>query len=411
MSRRGNGEGSIYQRKDGRWVSVINLGYREGKRHRKYVYGETRSEVQKKLTRELNGQQLGLPATTERTTVKDWLTAWLQLQEPPARKPKAYTAYENHVRLHLVPGLGHIRLTKLQPQDVREFMRDRASAGLSAKSIGHYRTTLSTALNMALHDGILARNVAALAKPPRIEKPELRVFTKSEALQFLQIVKGHRLEALFTVALALGLREGEVLGLRWQDVDLDRGTLTVIKALQRVKRPGEKKSKLELLEPKTPRSRRTIALPKMAISALRSHRQHQQNERRVSGDGWRDSGMVFTTTIGTMLDQRNLLRTFYGIINTPDPTDSEPDPQKKRKLLPKVRFHDLRHSAATLLLVQGVHPRLVMELLGHSSINVTMNTYSHVLDDMKREIAQKTDEVFNPVDVKLAVKSKNETIN
>ena len=411
MSRRGNGEGSVFQRKDGRWVSVIDFGYRNGKRHRKSIYGATRTEVQKQLTRELRGQQLGLPATSERTTVKEWLTAWLKMQEPPARKPKAYTAYENHVRLHLLPALGNIRLTKLQPQDVRQFMREKATQGLSAKSICHYRTTLCTALNVAVHDGLIFRNAAALAKPPRVDKPVLRILDKEEALHFLAAVNGHRLEAMFTVALALGMREGEILGLRWQDVDLDAGSLHVVCALQRIKRPGEKKSKLELISPKTERGRRTIALPQVATSALQAHRSRQQRERELCGERWRDTGMVFTTSIGTMLDQRNMLRTFYDILNTPDPADPEPDPKKKRKLLPRLRFHDLRHSAATLLLVQGVHPRYIMELLGHSSINVTMNTYGHVLDDMKRETARQTDAVFSPVAVKLAVKPKAAKVN
>ncbi len=409
--RRGNSEGSIYQRSDGRWVSVIDLGYRDGKRHRKSIYGKTRKEVQKKLTRALNAKEQGLPVTPERLTVEDWLTTWLKHQEPPARKPKTYTAYENHLRLHLVPALGQIRLAKLQPDDVREFMRAKAAAGFAPKSIAHFRNTLRTALNLAIEDGVIFRNVAALAKPPRVDKPVLRVFTKEEALRFLEVVKGHRLEALFRVALSLGMREGEALGLRWEDIDLEAGKLHIVHSLQRVKRPGQKKSKLELLSPKTDGSRRTIMLPQVLLSPLLAHRTRQQQERAVCGEGWQDTGMVFTTTVGTMLDQRNLLRAFYGIMNTPDPDDPEPDPKKKRKLLPRLRFHDLRHSAATLLLAQGVHARYIMELLGHSSISVTMNLYGHVLEDMKRETARQIDEIYKRVAVNLAVKPAAEQVN
>jgi integrase len=190
------------------------------------------------------------------------------------------------------------------------------------------------------------------------------------------------------------MREGEILGLRWQDVDLDAGTLEISHTLQRVKRPGAKKGKLELIPPKTDRSRRIIALPEVAVAALRVHRGRQENERKEAKPSWRETGMVFTTSIGTMLDQRNMLRAFYSIMNTPDPKDPEPDRKKKRKLLPQLRFHDLRHSAATLLLVQGVHPRCIMELLGHASITTTMNTYGHVLDEMKKETARQTDAVF-----------------
>ena len=151
-----------------------------------------------------------------------------------------------------------------------------------------------------------------------------------------------------------------------------------------------------MIAPKTDRSRRIIRLPQVAVSALYAHRARQEQERQVCGSRWRETGMVFTTSIGTMLDQRNMLRAFYAIMSTPDPRDPEPDPKKKRKLLPRLRFHDLRHIAATLLLAQGVHPRYIMELLGHSSISLTMNTYGHILEEMKRETACQTDAVFNP---------------
>jgi integrase len=411
MSRRGNGEGSVFQRKDGRWEAVIDLGYREGKRYRKSIYGATRKEVSDRLTRELRSQQLGLPVGPDRLTVKDWLTKWLRQQEPPATKPKTYTAYESQVRLHLIPALGNRPLLKLQPQEVREFMRSKAEAGFSPTSIRDFRATLRAGLNVAVHDGLIARNVAMLAKPPRLEKTPLRVFTTEEARRFLEIVKGHRLEAVFTVALALGLREGEILGLRWRDVDLEAGSLHVACSLQRVKRPKEKKSKLELLPPKTERSKRTISpLPQVAISTLQAHRARQEEERRQCGALWHETGMVFTTSIGTMLEPRNMARSFYSILNTPDPNDPEPDPKKKRKLLPRLRFHDLRHSAATLLLAQGLHPRYIMELLGHSSITVTMNVYGHVLDEMRRETARQIDAVFSPVAVKAAVKPVSDRV-
>jgi len=412
MSRRGNGEGSIFARKDGRWVATVDFGYRNGKRDRKSIYGATRKEVADQLKRVLRAQQLGMPAESGRLTVEEWLTRWLEAQKPPAKKFKTYTAYENHTRIHLIPAFGTRPLAKLEPQEVREFMQSKAQAGLSPKSIRHFRNTLRAALNVAMRDGLIARNVAALVNPPRLEKRLPHVFSETEAAQFLALAKGHRLEAIFTVALALGLREGEILGLRWDDIDLDAGNLQVTQALQRVKRPGAKKGGLELISPKTDGSRRQIELPEVAISSLRAHRQRQQEERRIAGSRWRESGMVFTTSIGTMLDQRNMLRdAFYPIMNTPDPNDTNPDPEKRRKLLPRLRFHDLRHSAATLLLAQGVHPRYIMELLGHSSISLTMNTYGHVLKEMRQETARQTDAVFNRLAVKLAVKPAAGIIN
>ena len=391
MSRRGNKEGSIYQRTDGRWVSTIDLGYRDGRRHRKSFYGETRKEVQNELTRALRAEQLGLPPESGRLTVRDWLTRWLAAQRPPALKPKTYAAYEYQTRVHLIPAFGRSLLAKLQPQDVRELMR--------SKTIRHLRATLRAALNVAVHDGLIQRNVAALAKPPRLEKKPLHVFDQDEAIRFLSAVKGHRLEALFTVGLSLGLREGEILGLRWEeDVDLEAGSVTVNYTQQRVKNLGpEGGSSLMMLEPKTEKSRRRIRLPQVAVSALAAHRMAQDQERLAAGSGWVETGMVFTTRRGTLLDQRSMLRKFYPIL--------------KAAALPRIRFHDLRHSAATLLLAQGVHPRLIMELFGHSSISLTMNTYGHVLEDMKHETARKMDEALNPVAVKLAVNSATAKAN
>jgi integrase len=411
MSRRGHGEGSIFRRKDGRWVGIVDHGYRDGKRHRKSIYGGTRKEVSDELKRALRAQQLGLPPESGRLTVGEWLTRWLGTQKPPATKYKTYAAYEYQTRMHLIPAFGKRPISKLDPQEIREFMQSKAQAGLSSKSIRHFRATLRAALNVAVHDGLIARNVAALAKPPSLQRRSLRVFSETEAAQFLGLVKGHRLEALFTAALSLGMREGEILGLRWQDVDLEAGTLQVNQSLQRIKKPGEKKSRLELISLKTQGSRRRIELPEVAVSALRAHQALQKQERKKAGSRWREFGMVFTTSIGTMLDQRNMLRAFYAIMNTPDPNDPDPDPKKKRNLLPRLRFHDLRHSAATLLLAQGVHPRYIMDLLGHSSISLTMNTYGHVLQEMRRETAKQTDEVFNRLAANSAAKSRLETIH
>jgi hypothetical protein len=182
MSKRGNGEGSIFQRKDGRWEAVIDLGYREdGRRYRKSIYGATRKEVSDELTSHLRARQLGLPPTSGRLTVKDWLTKWLEQQQPPAAKPKTYISYESHVRLHLIPTFGHRPLVKLQPHEVRDFMRAKAEKGFSATSIRDFRATLRAALNVAVHDGLIARTVAMLAKAPRPERRPPHVSTPEEA--------------------------------------------------------------------------------------------------------------------------------------------------------------------------------------------------------------------------------------
>lgn len=384
---RGKNEGSIFRRADGRWSASVSLGWRGGKRWRKILYGKTRSEVAEKLTAVLRDKSLGLPvADPERQTLAEFLDRWLNDVVKQGVRPKTYRTYADIVHLHVRPAIGRIRLEKLTPQHVQRFLNEKLAAGLSPRTVKHLRGTLRNALNMAVKWGIIPRNVAALTDPPREPHKDLRVLSPEECRDFLAAVQGHRLEALFSVTLALGLRQGEALGLRWQDVDFEALTLSIRHALQRVE------GKLRLVEPKTSKSRRTIALPQVAVSALYAHRQRQGDERALAGSRWREGDMVFTTGIGTPLDPRNLLREFYAIIRTSG--------------LPRVRFHDLRHSAATLLLAQGVHARVVMDLLGHSSISLTMNTYSHVLPEFRKEAAARMDAILNPLAVNLAVKTQ-----
>ena len=392
MPKRSSGEGSIFQRSDGRWAAAVTVAWNGGRQRRKYLYGRTQEEVRDKLISTRAAQLQGVDIAPERLTVATWLGRWLENQKPPAVRPKTYTFYEYQVREHLAPDLGTRLLSKLQPQDVRDFMRAKANGGLSTKTIRHLRATLRAALNVALHDGLITRNVAALAKPPRLQKHPMQVFTAEDARAFLTAVKGHRLEALFTVTLALGLREGEILGLGIKDIDLEAGKLHVRFALQRVRQPGEKKGHLILVEPKTEGSRRTINLPQIAVSALSAHLARRDEEKLLCGSKWKESGLVFTTSIGTPMDQKKLHNAFVEVLDCAE--------------LPRIRFHDLRHSAATLLLAQGVHPRFVTELFGHSSISLTMNTYSHVLESMKRETANQMEAILNPVAVNVTVKPK-----
>lgn len=387
--RRGNNEGSIYRRKDGRWTASINLGYVAGKRKRKSVYGATRKEVAEQLNKLSLARQQGLPLGSDKLTTGEWLDRWLHSVEPPNTKPKTYTAYEYQIRVHLKPALGRIQLDKLQPDDVRRFIREKLDAGLAPKTVRHFRATLRAAFNVAVGDGIIPRNVVSLVKAPPLTKKVLAVLDRRQALNFLEIARTHRLGALFTAAISIGLREGEVLGLQWRDVDLESGVLTVNHTLQRVKPKGHQSSKLMLLEPKTQKSRRQIKLPQVLIAALVSHRETQDRERILAGERWVETGMVFTTSVGTMLDQRSMLRSFSTLLSAAS--------------LPRIRFHDLRHSAATLLLAQGVHPRAIMELLGHSSITLTMNTYAHVLDELKAKTADSMDAIFDSMAVNSAV--------
>jgi len=222
---------------------------------------------------------------------------------------------------------------------------------------------------------LVARNVAALTDTPKVVRPEIRSFTPDEARRFINAVKGERLEALYLLTITLGMRRGEVLGLKWTDADFNALTIHVRAALQRVN------GRLELSETKTERSRRPLPLLDFVTKALRHQRTRQLEERLIAGSRWQDSGFVFTTRIGSPIDPANLLDDFKRIL--------------KKAALPDIRFHDLRHSAASLLLALNIHPRVVMELLGHQQISLTMDAYTHVVPSLFRDAVDKLGVALN----------------
>jgi integrase len=310
-----------------------------------------------------------------RVTVEQFLSRWLEDCAKPKLRPSTFASYAQIIRLHVVPGLGPVPLQRLNPQLVQSWLNERRRVGLSARTCQYARAILCSALGQALRWGIVPRNVVTLVESPRVERHEIRPLLPDQARALLDTVRLHRLGALFTVALALGLRQGEALGLKWDAVDFQAGVLHVRAALQRVGK------KWVLVEPKSERSRRIVALPRMAIVALRAHRVRQKKERLLAGSRWNESGFVFTTRTGTPIAPRNLNRAFKGLL--------------KKASLPEVRFHDLRHTAATFLLAQGVDPRTIMETLGHSQISLTLNTYSHVLPALQQDAAARMHELLS----------------
>lgn len=374
MAKRGQNEGSIYKRKDGRWTAVINMGYQGGKLKRKSYYGKTRAEVADKLAASINDFKNGLPVVSERQTLGHFLDRWLEDSVKPSVRPNTYYSYEQHVRLYLKPETGHIQLSKITPQHIQALMNQQIKAGRSPRLAQYLRTVLRCALGQALKWNLVVRNVAALVDPPRYKKPKVVPFTVEQVHTFLDSIKGDRLETVFRVALSLGLREGEILGLRWQDVDLQSNILRVKVALQRIER------KLQLVELKTERSRRTLPIPETTANALRAHRIKQLEEKMLAGDRWKETGLVFTTSVGSPLSARNVLRSFHRLL--------------KKAEIPRQSFHNLRHSCASLLLAQNVPPRTLMDILGHSNISLTMNTYAHVMPGMLRDAANLMDSVL-----------------
>jgi integrase len=371
MGKTAYGEGSIYQRSDGRWAAQLDMGWRNGRRQRKLVYGPTRRDVQGQLRAALKAKQDGTLRVGSQQTTGHFLQRWLEDSVKPSVRPATYSMYWHLTTKHLIPNLDRVPLEKLSPEHVQALLRAKTDEGLAPRTVHHLRALLRIALNRAMRWGLVVRNVAALADSPRIERFDVRMLAPAEAKQLLAAAEDDRLGALYSVALALGLRQGEALGLSWEDIDFESRRLHVRHGLQRI--AGE----LRLVEPKTRQSRRTIAMPGVVIDALQHHRAKQTQERLLAGRRWRDTRLVFTSTIGTPIEVGNLRRSFWKLLD--------------RAGLPRMRFHDLRHSCASLLLVQGVPARVVMETLGHSNISITMDTYTHVLPELQRQASDAMD--------------------
>jgi integrase len=390
QKKRGSDEGSIFQRQDGRWCAIISLGRREnGKRNRKCFYGRTQADVQAKLLKARSDHSRGLPVAFERQTVKEFLTTWLEQSLKPSAKPRSYESFSTIAKKHIIPVIGHTKLDKLTPQQVQTLLdlkrkpiqiknkkgEEQEKAGLSPQTIVNIRTVLRSALGQATKWGLVARNVAALVDAPRIPRPNTQTLSEEEARQFLETVQGERFEAIYVLALTLGLRRGEILGLPWANIDFENKTLRVSQAVQRFD------GKLQIAEVKTDRSRRVVAMTESVIKALRWQHVKQARERLASGSHWQDTGLVFTNPSGGPLEPITLHRDFKRNLTA-------------AKINKPTRFHDLRHACASLLLAQGVHLRVIMELLGHSSISLTANTYSHVMPAAMRDVADRMEAIL-----------------
>lgn len=371
--RRAAGSGALLRwRRDGQvigWIGVADLGVVDGKRRRAKVYGKTQGEVQKRLTDILAKKGSGTLPKPGRLTVADWLTTWLKGVDV---RPRTRESYELIVRKHIVPGIGSKPLAKLTASDVEQLLTERRRAGLSPRSVHHVRAVLRNGLRKAVRDRLVPYNVAAEADPPKVPQMEMQTLTPGQVKVFLGAVKGRRLEALYVTTLAIGLRQGEVLGLRWSDIDLEAGTLRVSRALQWVRPIGERRSEPALVEPKSRTSRRGLSLPAVALEALRQHRAQWIDEQLHGQQPLNEWDLVFVGPQGEPLNPKTIWKEFHQEILV-------------GAKLPLIRFHDLRHSCASLLLLHGVPARMVQEILGHSSISLTLGTYSHVLPGLREQ--------------------------
>jgi len=369
--KRGNGEGSVYQRaSDGRWVAMVDLGSGNGRRRRRYFYGRTRAEVVRKLRAALDARDTGQLVSSGSCTVAEWFATYMRDVAKARVRPLTYERYARDVRLHVEPSIGHVRLDKLEPAHLVALYNAKRARGLSPNSIRHMHAVIRRALAVAVRWRLIAVNVATLVDSPTVPHFEVEPLSIAEAHHLLAAARGDRMAARWAVGLALGLRQGETLGLWWEDVNFEEGFLRVRRTLQRPAGAG-----LTFTEPKTARSRRVVALPPQLGDALREHRDQQSREREAAGDCWKETGCVFTTPAGGPIDPSNDYKAFRRLL--------------RQAGLRSVRLHDLRHTAASLLLAQNVPARVVMEVLGHSQISLTMNTYTHVAPQLSREAANR----------------------
>jgi len=370
-ARRGRGEGSIYQRADGKWCATLSVGYAaDGRRRRQTIFGATKGAVQEKLAALQMSLLEGTFVEPSKLRIGPYLDRWLEDAARPTIRPTTYTSYKGIVENHIKPKIGGVLLSALTPLHVQSMYSTLGREGASPRLRQLIHAVLRRALKQAVKWDLVIRNVCDAVDPPRVPKREVAVLTQEQVAKFLTEAKGDRFEALFILALGTGMRLGEIFALQWQSVDLDRAALFVRHTLV------ELNGQLTLAEPKTSKSRRRIELPKSVVAALRRHREQSVDE------GFGDQPWVFCNSTGGPLRRSHFHTNVF-------------KPLLIYAGLEPIRFHDLRHTSATLLLTAGVHPKVVQERLGHSQIGITLDTYSHVMPSLQLEAAEKLDALLS----------------
>jgi integrase len=375
---RGWHEGSIFQRSDGRWVAMLSL--EDGQR--KSLYGKTRQDVVRKLAAAQRDREQGLPFVSDRQTVEQYLTGWLLTQQTRLR-PRSYVRYRDDVSLHILPTLGWMKLSRLTAQHIERLYAEKRAAGLSVGSLQHLHAVLHKALADAVRLEVVARNVATLARAPRAPRPEMKYFTEEQAQMFLRGIHGDPLEAFYVLALNTGMRRGELLALHWQDIHFDSAfPFAEVKYTLQDERGG----RFTFAPPKTLRGLRYVPLNHTAVRALREHAVRQLAQRQAleaseAGAAWHDEDLVFTTAFGGPMRGNHILQRHF-------------EPLCRRLGLPRIRLHDLRHTAATLMLAGHQPTEFVSKVLGHSTPSITSDIYMHVTTAMTQAAVAALDPLF-----------------
>jgi len=374
VAKRGAQEGSVYRRGDGRWVAVLHVGYVAGRRQRKSYYGATRQEVAVRLAAAVRDLQQGKRPSPETEKLGPFLNRWLEDTARHSIRASTYRGYEVTLRLHIVPEIGHLKLARLSADDLDGLYSRLLDKGLAPKTVRLAHAVIHRALAHAQRRGAVAVNVASIADAPSAPRREFRTLSPEEAARLLKVALSDRLYALYRLALTCGLRQAEILGLRWADVDLPAAKIHVRQQAYR------EAGAWQFTPPKTKAGRRSVDLDGACVEALRERRL-AQNKERLRAQTWADLDLVFCNRVGNPIEKGNLLRRSFA-------------PLLERAGLPHIRFHDLRHACASLLLAAGTNPKVVQERLGHASISTTMDTYSHVLPSLQADAAEKMDRLL-----------------
>ena len=378
MGKNANGAGTPPKKMKGR--DLYRARYTDASGKQKSVYDKDYNECRRKWIEALSNKDKGLNFDSGKTTVADHMTRWLEDSARGDLAPRTYHNYHLQIRQHINPAIGKVKLSKLTSAHVQSLYAAKLRDGLKPSSVRYIHAVLHRALEQAVRFNLIPTNPASKVDPPKIRQDEITPLDSQQARVFLDATNGDRFACLYTVSLTCGLRMGESLGLKWSDISLEDKTLRVNRQLQRMRREDGKPGKLEFSEPKNA-SRRTIDLPQRAVEALTRHRKQQVEVQLRAGAEWQDNGLVFATGKGTPLEAQNIVNRYF-------------KPLLRRAGLEDIRWHDLRHTYATLLLARGVHPTYVQKSLGHSSVQLTLDRYSHWMPSMGRNVADGINEAL-----------------
>ena len=389
--KRGNNEGTISKRKDGRWCAVLTTGYDENnKQKRQFFYGKIRQSVADKLNKTINDITNGLYVEPNKVTVAEWLKVWLMEYKKPSVRSTTYESYEYLNRVHIKPSIGHFYLKDLRPEHLQKLYNDKVykegsdkKSRISARTVKNMHNVIHAALDQAVLNNLVIKNVSNSTVLPKCTKKQIRVLTIDEQKAFVCILDDEKHKLAFLIALGTGLRLGEVSALKWQDFNFYENTIKICRTVRRTKifiDGRMTKSQLIYQTPKTDAGNRTIPIPASIVTSIKEYKKNQNLHILSSGPLYQNNDLMFCNEYGVQLDPSSLSKMFSRLI--------------KKANLDHINFHGLRHTFATRLLEVNEHPKVVQEILGHSDISLTLNTYTHVMPEIKKSAIQKIEHLL-----------------